>query len=329
MQKKLAQDGIDALFAAAQKSSDGIDAADEGTEETAEAYNFSGAGQISTEQMRAIGTVNNLFARNLMHTLGAWLRTRFDVRLVSGEQLHYSEFVDQLAKPMYVCSIRLEPFDAVGLMQIDLTLALPMVDVLLGGVGGAAAARDLTDIEESILGSVARQIVQELNVAWKPVGLQMTLERRETDDQIERLMTGAEKTLCVSFEVWMPAVQGMLNLCFPASVLNAILRRLVSEGGRSRRRPSEARGRMRELMGEATFGAVLQFPPMRLRARDLAALMPGSVLRLRLPKHEDAELRIGGLVLGRAHAVQTGEHRGAQLEPSLNDGYATAEARTM
>jgi flagellar motor switch protein FliM len=55
---------------------------------------------------------------------------------------------------------------------------------------------------------------------------------------------------------------------------------------------------------------------MRLRADELAALEPGTVLRLPLPKHSTSELRVGGLQFGRAHPVRTGEHRGAQLEIS-------------
>jgi len=35
--------------------------------------------QISTEQLRAISMLNDLFARNLTHNLAAWLRTRFQV----------------------------------------------------------------------------------------------------------------------------------------------------------------------------------------------------------------------------------------------------------
>jgi len=319
MEKQLEQSSIDAMFAAA-KASMGADQAArrEDTAVRLEAYNFSRAGQINNEQMRAISTVNNLFARNLMHMLGAWLRSQFDVRLVAGEQLPYADFVERLVKPFYVCSIRLEPFDALGLMQLELNLALPIVDVLLGGVGSAVETRELTDIEEEILGSVVRKILQELNFAWQPVGLEMEFERHEAEDQIERMMTPLEKTLCVSFEVRMPEVQGMLNLCFPASVLNAILRRLVAEEGRPRRRPAEARGRMRELIGQTGVDAVLQFPPMRLRAREIADLVTGSVLRLPMPKHADAELRVGGLVLGRAQPVRTGEHRGAQLEAAAD-----------
>ena len=40
---------------------------------------------------------------------------------------------------------------------------------------------------------------------------------------------------------------------------------------------------MRELMDEVKMGAVLQFPPVRLRAEELAGLSVGSVLRLPIP----------------------------------------------
>ena len=53
--------------------------------------------------------------------------------------------------------------------------------------------RELTDIEEEILGSVVRKIVQELSMAWKPLGLQMSFERREMEDQLERMMPPIEK----------------------------------------------------------------------------------------------------------------------------------------
>ena len=65
---------------------------------------------------------------------------------------------------------------------------------------------------------------------------------------------------------------------------------------------------------------MLQFPTMRLRASELAALEPGTVLRLPLAKHSASELRVGGLQFGRAHPVRTGEHRGAQLEGGDDNG---------
>lgn len=280
-----------------------------------ELYNFSRAGQISHEQMRAIGTVNDLFARNLMHILGAWLRTHFQVKVASAKQMPYTEFVGRLKEPTYVCSIRMEPLGALGLLELDLLLASPVVDLLLGGIGRAAQVRELTDIEEAIMNSVVEMIVRELNVAWHPVGLGFAFEKRETAAQVARMMPSGEKTMSVSFEVQMPEALGSINLCLPTVVLNSILRQLISDRERPRRRSEETEIRVREVLAEASFGAVLQFPPLRLRARELAEIVPGTILRLPLPRHSAAELRVGGIALGRARPVRMGEHRGAQMQP--------------
>ncbi len=323
MEKVLGQGEIDALFATARAGAAAEAQLPAGTGEH-EAYNFSRAGQISNEQMRAIATVNDLFARNLMHTVGAWLRTEFQVTLVSGEQMPYAEFVERMPETTYVCSIRLEPLGALALMELDLALASPIVDLLLGGTGKAEVVKPLTDIEELILASVVQMIVKELNGAWQAVGLQFVFEKRESAAQVTRMMPPGEKTLCVCFEVKMPEAQGVLNLCLPAVVLNTSLRRLIAERDRPRRRSAEVRTRMRELAGETTVGAVLQFPSVRMRASEIAALVPGTVLRLPVPRHAPAELRIAGLALGKARPVRMGEHRGARMEP-LGAGSFSAE----
>lgn len=316
MKKVLGQKAIDELFASALVDEDEF-VIPPVTENEVEVYNFSRAGQISSEQMRAIGTVNDLFARNLMHTVGAWLRTEFRVDLASAEQMPYSEYVDRIPEKAYVSSVRLEPLGAPGMLEVELALASPIVDLLLGGTGKAEQERPLTDIEELIMVSVLQMIVKELNVAWTPVGLTMQFERRESSAQVARMMPAGEKTLCVCFEVTMPEARGVINLCLPSVVLNTILRQLIAETSRPRRQSREMKTRVLELMGAAAVGAVLQFPPVRLRAQELSALAVGQVLRLPIPRHAAAELRVGGLALGRARPVRMGEHRGARMEPMI------------
>jgi flagellar motor switch protein FliM len=316
MEKVLGQDAIDALFAAAMADQRHAKAVEE---PSIEVYNFSRAGQISTDQMRAISTVNDLFARNLMHTVGAWLRTEFQVALVSGEQMTYTEFVDRIPERTYVSSVRLEPLNAPGLIEVELALASPIVDLLLGGTGRSEAERPLTDIEDLIMSSVVQMIVKELNVAWQPVGLHFTFEKRESSAQVARMMPAGEKTLVVCFEIRMPDARGVLNLCLPSVVLNTILRKLISEQKRRRQRSPEMQARVRNLLGGVSVGAVLQFPPVRIRARELTTLSVGSVVRLPVPRHAPAELRVAGLSLSRARAVRMGEHRGARLEVNTDD----------
>lgn len=112
----------------------------------------------------------------------------------------------------------------------------------------------------------------------------------------------------------------MLNLCLPAVVLNAILRKLSEDRDQPRRRSHEVRTRVRELLGESSVRTSLRFPPVRLKATDIARLSEGSILRLPAPRHTLAEFCLEGMALSRAVPVRTGEHRGARLE-SHDAGY--------
>jgi flagellar motor switch protein FliM len=312
MDKTLKQDEIDALFEAARSTTP--EAAHTEVRARVVPYNFSSSGQISTDQLRAISMLNDLFARNLTHNLAAWLRTRFQVNLVSAEQIQFNEFLLRIPEISYVASVRLEPLGALSVLQLDLALAPPVIDLLLGGEGRDGPLRELTDIEESILGSVVEIICRELTAAWQPVGLSFNFERRQMQTQVARLMSVTEKTLCLSFEIRMPHSSGLLNLAFPAVVANTILRRLTSDWGRRRRHAVETRKRMEAVARHIHFGGSLQLPTVRLAASEIENLEVGSVVRLDLPTNTLPEWRVGGQTLMTAQAIRQGAHRAARME---------------
>ncbi len=310
--KELQQTEIDALFEAARSSPP------EPSKGEAPGrvlpYSFSSSGEISNEQLRAISMLNDLFARNLTHNLAAWLRTRFQVNLVSAEQIPFNEFLLRIPEISYVASVRLEPLGAVSVLQLDLGLAPPIIDLLLGGDGKDGPLRELTDIEESILGSVVEIICRELTAAWQPVGLSFSFERRQMQTQVARIMSVTEKTLCLSFEIRMPHSSGLLNLAFPAVVANAILRRLTSDWGCGHRHGAEARERMCRAARRIRFGCSLQLPAVRVPASILEALEPGAALCLDLPANTLPLLRVGGQTLYEGQAIRQGPHRAVRVE---------------
>jgi len=319
MEKTLKQSEIDALFEAARSSAP--DASRPEVRAKVLPYNFSSAGQISNDQLRAISMLNDLFARNLTHNLAAWLRTRFQVNLVSAEQIQFNEFLLRIPEISYVASVRLEPLGALSVLQLDLALAPPVIDLLLGGEGKDGPLRELTDIEEAILGSVVEIICRELTAAWQPVGLSFNFERRQMQTQVARIMSVTEKTLCLSFEIRMPHSSGLLNLAFPAVVANTILRRLTSDWGR-RRHAGETRARMEASARRIRFGGSLQLPTVRLPARTIESLEPGTVLRLDLPANTLPVWQAGGQALSEAQPIRCGPHRGARIERRLGEAEA-------
>jgi flagellar motor switch protein FliM len=84
------------------------------------------AGQIGQEHMQAINRLHEAFARNLSHSVGAYLRIEFQAALVSGEHLTYGEFLQSIPEVTYLASCKLTPADISILLQLDLAVALPI-----------------------------------------------------------------------------------------------------------------------------------------------------------------------------------------------------------
>ena len=278
-----------------------------------ERFNFSRAGHLGADHQRTLRSLDEQLARNLTYALGAWLRTDVAVNSQANEQTTFFVFAERAAGGGYAIPIRMEPLHVRGAISLDRNLLPPMVDLLLGGSGRPAQEpRELTEIEETVLGSVLQILVRELNSAWRSLGIEFSLEPRESEGQEQRLMLATEKVLMLHFEVLMPELQGGLSICLSAASLNTILRQRSNRHGRARTRTPEERIAMAARLAGANVCASLQFPPVRLSTRELAEMRPGHVLRLGLPAHTDGRLRIAGVDILTAQPVCLGERRGAR-----------------
>lgn len=96
MKKVLSQEEIDNLIRASRLSAETV--APVVLAPTVTLWDGRLAGQIGQEHMQAINRLHQTFARNLTHSLGAYLRIQFEAALVSGEHLSYGEFLQRIPK---------------------------------------------------------------------------------------------------------------------------------------------------------------------------------------------------------------------------------------
>ncbi len=177
MENVLTQEEIDAMVVAARSGGAATQQAPPGFK--AESWDVRRAGQIGREQLQAITSLHEGFARSLTHALGAYLRVVFATTLVSAEHLTYREFLHRIPETTYLASCRVEPIGATGALQLDLKIAFPIIDLLLGGQGASlAATREITEIEEQILESVAHIVCRELGAAWQALALEVSFDER-------------------------------------------------------------------------------------------------------------------------------------------------------
>ena len=280
MEKVLNQQEIDDMVRKARTGSASAGA----TGPVVQPWDIRQAGQIGTEQLRAINQLHETFARNLTTAIGGYLRIVFDCSLVSAEHLTYREFLQTVPEKTYLASCDLAPVGATAVLQLDLAIAFPIIDVMLGGEGKSSEmTRDLTEIEEQVLEGVVRIMFRELQTSWSAIGLEFNFGARQHLLQTQQLMPPEEKNLSLSFEIKMSETRGTLNLAIPAVVSNALLRKISAEFSYQRRRsPIETRLQIQKRLLHCLFPVELSMTgpagtlteAQRSRSRPLAYFSP-------------------------------------------------------
>ncbi len=317
MEKVLNQEEIDALF----HSSQGSKGEREKSTRKVSRCDFRQAGQINKDQVRAVSTLHDTFAANITNSLAAYLRVAFEVNLVSVEQLKYAEFLGRMPELTYLASLGIQPLESSGLMQLDLSLSFPIIDLVLGGLGkGGVEDRGITDIEEQILESVVRVIIRELEATWQTVlEVGFSFEHRQLAAQVFSLMSPTEKVLSLSFEIRMPDSRGMLNVAFPAVVSNALLRKLSAQWvGPRPTGSSSSREQVRKRLSDCRFQVELNLPTTLVPIRQLLTLEKGNVITLKQRAGAPACLSVSSKDMFLAFPVSCGAQRGARVQRILS-----------
>jgi flagellar motor switch protein FliM len=313
MEKVLNQEEIDAMVRAARGQGG---EQSPGRRVTIKPCTFRHSGQLSVEQVRATNGLHEPFARSLAQSLGAYLRVMFETTLVSVEQLAYGEFLERVPAVTYIVSFTVPELEASAAMQIDHSLVYPLIDILLGGTGHCEPLpREVSEIEEEIVEGIARIVCRELAIAWAPFGNGLELEKRQSPAQMQRLLPPTEKTLCLSFEIKAAEARGMLNLIFPRSISNTLLRRLSPEwsAGKSKNNNDRSAKRLTERMLNCSFPVTLGITDIKLPAQTVIKLKSGHVCNLGIPVHLGASLLVGDRKVFDAKPVRMDKQRAAQI----------------
>jgi flagellar motor switch protein FliM len=322
MQKQLDQNEIDELVRARRGGGGG--AAHQ--EHVVAPWDARQSGQMRSEQLRAISSLHEEFARSLTRALGAFLSADFNANLVSAQYLAYRELLQRLPDVTYLASCRLDPVESVAILQLDLSVAFPMIDLLLGGQGSASPAREVSEIEQQVLESAARIVCRELQSAWRAVAVEFNFDQRLRIDQVQRWLPPDEKTLSLSFELQVAGTRGSLNVAIPAVVAAALLRKIAAECAYPlRRSATHSRERIRQRLAEIPVPITLAIPSLRIGARQLIQVAPGDVVSLPHPLAAPASVQAGNLTLYRAWVVKRQQQRAAQVLAGATTPCATQE----
>lgn len=327
MDKVLNQREIDALFRAAQNKTSTAEPAAKDDRKVVP-FELDQTGRITKSQVQSVSMLFDSFARKLSHSVGAYLRVMFESHLVSVEQISFMEFLQRLPENSYLAAIRFRPLDGRGLVHLDLSLAFPMIDLLLGGKGKPVLQeRELTDIEAQVLESIVGIVAREMKSSWEQImEMDIDFDERQQQAQVLQLLPSTERVISLLMDVRTPDVRGQMTLVFPAVVSSALLRRLSQHT--SYRKPTGTLNvpeKVRSNLLRCRFPVELNLPPFRMSAHDLMVMEPGTVINFHMSQADPVNFRVAGRNLFHAYPTGQGDLRAARLHAPIPEAGLNVE----
>jgi flagellar motor switch protein FliM len=281
-------------------------------------FDFRRPDRIAKSQLRAIHQLHETFVHNLVSSLSAYLRTYLLVNLVSVEQLSCEEFLNGLPSPTCMLSLGLRPYDGYGLLELSPALVFPILEVLLGGDGKSTSAlrREITEIEQKLLDSLFRIILNDLKEAWQAVApIEFTIHTVETEPQFLRVLAPTEAVVAVGIEIRIGDNVGMMNIAVPSIIAKMMRQKFDQQWSMRRTQSTEAeQAAMLARIRPSRLALDVRLSGPRLLARDLLRLTEGDVLILDYPVSRPLDGLLNGKLRFRGLVVASGRKRGFLLE---------------
>ncbi|MEL6330616.1 MAG: flagellar motor switch protein FliM [Planctomycetota bacterium] len=276
-------------------------------------YDFKRPERVSKDQMRALQTLHEGFARNFGAALSGFLRTIVEVKVATCEQMTYGEFISALPNPTSFNLIQSDGLDGQMCLEISPLIIYPIIDRLLGGTSHDLfiPQRPMTQIETRLIGNVTERGLTALAEAWESVRrLQFTITTSESNPQLVQIVPPNEVVIVVGLEMKMSNRAGTMNLCIPYNVIEPVMEDLSAQSWFSVTKESagkESRRRLNHSVGRAAVTLTGILARTTITIDDLRSLQPGDLLLTEKPATRPITLMVGGEA---KYFARVGQHRG-------------------
>jgi flagellar motor switch protein FliM len=319
----LSQSEVESLLAALDPgSSPGSqpDGAGNETNSQISVYDFKRPERVSKEQMRTFQAVHEGFSREFGAALSAMVRSIVEVKLISVDQLTYSEFVFSLENPTCFNLLKADPLDGHIIMDLNPSIIFPIIDRLLGG-GRAPVQnvprRPLTEIELRLASRITDRAIEALRNAWSSVcDLALKVTQVESNPQLVQIVPPNEVIVLISFEISMGEMRGIMNLCIPFNTIEPLAGKLSANTWSSyTQKQADRRQTLNLETGVSNAGVemVVYLASTRLTAEELVGLAVGDVIVTENDHHLPLEVCVEGRPKYYAYAGLAKGHKAVRI----------------
>jgi len=263
-------------------------------------YDFKRPERVSKDQMRALQTLHEAFARNFGAALSGFLRTIVEVRVATCEQMTYSEFISGLPNPTSFNLIESTALEGQMCMEISPLIIYPIIDRLLGGTSQDLfiPQRPMTLIETRLIENVTKRGLAALAEAWASVKeMEFSIVATESNPQLVQIVPPNEVVVVLGFELKTSNRAGTMNLCIPYNVIEPVVEDLSAQSWFSAsksQKSKSAEARISRGLAKATVRVTGLLARTTITMRDLATLSVGDIISTDVPATDPVSLCIEG-----------------------------------
>jgi flagellar motor switch protein FliM len=278
-------------------------------------YDFKRPERVSKDQMRALQTLHESFARNFGASLSGFLRTIVEVKVATCEQMTYSEFTSGLPNPTSFNLIQAEGLEGQMCLEISPLIIYPIIDRLLGGTTQDLfiPQRPMTLIETRLISNVTRRGLTALSEAWAGIkSLDFKVATTESNPQLVQIVPPNEVVVVVGFELKMSNRAGTMNLCIPYNVIEPVMELLSSQSWfalAKNQKSKEVEAQITRTLNRAPLHVTGMLAETTITLRELLNLTVGDVILTEKAAAKPVVVCVEG---EKKFLAQIGQHKGAR-----------------
>jgi flagellar motor switch protein FliM len=272
----------------------------------------------TSPRFRTLRAVHERYAAGLATSLSAFLRSDFQATLEDLSVQTSGGFQAALPSPTCLMVFRLHPRAERMYLHMNCATVFGLLELLLGGKCGpdAAASRNLTEIEWSLLEEVVRIMLRPLGEAWK---LFSTVEFEVESLVSEPGLLGQsdpnqplnQPVIRLAFDVRYGEHSGALEIAVPQSFFDAAGTDAEQKASAASPEP-DARQKL-ALLDEARVTLEVRLEGPLLPVADLMNLKPGQVIKLDHPLEQPLRGVVNGALSLQGAVVSSGKKRAFQI----------------
>jgi flagellar motor switch protein FliM len=295
-------------------------------------YDFRRPNKFSKEQLRTLKIIHEKFSRIVSNYLTAFLRLPVKITLEAVSQVSYEEFTSSMPQPTMMTIFSLSDRTGVAMLETGSKIMFPVIDILFGGEGKLLKqARELTEIELSVMNKVSAKILNNLGYAWGDViPVSLTIEGVDTNPRFNQLVAANETVALIKFSTEIGQNKGIIQLCFPYIALEPVLAELSTQylflsQTKTKNNVKGQSVKMEKKLNAAKVELVAILGKATITIEDFLLFQVGDVIQLDRKLNEPVDLCLEGRPMFKISLGTIDRKMGGVIKSIINNGGDASE----